>query len=175
MTEPIELLFRGHCPSKKNEYSPRKNGKGFFKAPELKAKLDRLIMQVPGDVRGLLLISPGIHFHIVYHTANFDRDSVVTTLLDILVQLQVLKNDNIASCNGLMMVHPAVRGEYDSTKVILIPQEEASSSPRYIDPRRRRLAIQQPEPMAVSPVPNQPMPTQPIAEDLPDWISGEDW
>ena len=40
--DPIVLTLQGKVPSKKNRYTPQKNGKGFFKNKDLQAEIDRL-------------------------------------------------------------------------------------------------------------------------------------
>jgi hypothetical protein len=121
--EPIVIEARGHTPSKKNAYTPRKDGRGMFKNSRLQEQIDRLAIQVPPDARDLRLISPDITFEFTYVKANWDRDGAVVTWMDILVQMSVIQNDNIASCNGRIVIEPAVRGEYDSVKITLVPKE----------------------------------------------------
>jgi hypothetical protein len=58
-----------------------------------------------------------------YTNAHIDRDGIITTVLDILGgPCRVIKNDNIAHCNGTWTIYPAERGEYDMVEVTLIPQ-----------------------------------------------------
>ena len=119
--EPIELTLIGKVPSKKNRYTPNKDGKGFHKDNRLQTELDRLAMQVPGECRDLRLISPSIDFYQTYTKANSDRDNCAQCILDILVGMGTLVDDNIAQCNGRITIHPAVRGEQDSVRVVLTP------------------------------------------------------
>ena len=152
--EPIVLHLSGHVPSKKNSYTPQPNGKGFFKNQNLQTAIDRLAMQIPGEFRDLNLVSPEINFHFVYERANWDRDGAAVTLLDILVQMSVLKNDNLASCNGLIQIHPAVRGDQDAVTIVLIPQAESAEKPakRYVQPRRERRILGMPLVVTESPI-----------------------
>jgi Holliday junction resolvase RusA-like endonuclease len=117
----LTLNLKGHVPSKKNSYRPKKGGKGFYKDDRLQAELDRLAMQIPGEFRDLNLISPAISFTFTYTKANWDRDNAVTALLDILVSMSVIKNDNLASCNGRIVIEPAVRGEDDGVVIVITP------------------------------------------------------
>lgn len=139
MSEPMVIQLKGKIPSKKNSYTPRKDGKGFFKSTELKTELDRLAMQIPGWARDLKLVHPDLHFHFTYAKANWDRDNACTTLMDLMVTMGTLENDNIASSNGTTTIHPAERGEYDGVKIIIFPKVQAEEqAPRYVDRRRRR-------------------------------------
>lgn len=136
--DPFEIELRGHIPSKKNSYRPRRGGKGrgFFKDTRLQAELDRLALQIPGEYRDLKLESPHLEWNFTYARANWDLDNAKTTVLDLLVQYGVLMNDNIKRLNGGETTHPAVKGDYDSVRVVITPQPE---SPRYIDPKRLRM------------------------------------
>lgn len=119
---PIEIIFRGHIPSKKNSYSPRKDKPGFFKNSKLQTQLDRLALQIPGEYRDLKLESPDLHFYFTYEKANWDTDNAMTTLLDLLVRYGVLKNDNIKSLNGLKVIHPAKRWYFDGCRIVIFPK-----------------------------------------------------
>ena len=120
--EPVEILLLGKTPSKKNRYTPRKGGKGFFKNKDLQMELDRLAVQIPPEARDLRLKHPAIDFYFTYTVANFDRDNAVVTLMDILTGYAVLDgSDNIAHCNGTITIHPAVRGEQDGVRIVLTP------------------------------------------------------
>ena len=163
----IVIELRGHVPSKKNNLRPRKGGGIMNDNKEVHALIDRLSMQVPGRVRDLNLESPDIHFHFFYQRANWDRDNACTTLLDIMVKYGVLKDDNVARCNGTITIHPAERAEEDSVKIILFPRVETTPSPRYVKPPRRK---------SLAPIPvilNDK--TTPDEDDLPDLLEGVEW
>ena len=123
MREPIVVQFRGTVPSKKNSYTPRSRGKGFFKSKSLQEAIDRLALQIPAEVRDLHLDSPDITFHFTFRKFNADRDNKVTCLLDVLVAYGVLADDNTLRCNGRITIEPAVRGEYDSVTITLVPRD----------------------------------------------------
>jgi Holliday junction resolvase RusA-like endonuclease len=125
--EPIEIEFRGHVPSKKNSYSPRKDKPGLFKNTALQAQLDRLALQIPADVRGICLESPDLHFYFTYEKANWDPDNAMTTVIDLLVEYCVLRDDNLRRCNGTKVIHPAVKGEYDGCRVVIFPRSNVGS------------------------------------------------
>ncbi len=142
MNGPLVLELHGHVPGKKNMYTPRKDGKGFFKNSELQTRIDRLAMQIPGWARDLKLVHADLSFHFTYTKANWDRDGAYVCLLDLMVDMGVLAGDRLSNCNGTNTIHPAERGEYDGVKIVIFPKvtEEAPAS-RYIDPRRRRRSI----------------------------------
>jgi len=118
----IEIHFRGHIPSKKNSYSPRKDRPGFFKNSKLQGQLDRLAMQIPGEYRDLRMESPDLHFYFTYQKANWDTDNAMTCLIDLLVEYGVLVNDNIRRLNGLKVIHQAVKGEFDGCRIEIVPR-----------------------------------------------------
>ena len=137
---PIVIELRGHVPAKKNNWRPRKGGGIGITDPAISEAIKRLEMQIPGTVRDLNLESPDIEFSFTYQKANWDRDNAVTTILDVLVKYGTLKNDNLKRCNGTITIHPAIKGEYDTLKLVLIPQAQALEPPvRYVRPRRRKL------------------------------------
>jgi hypothetical protein len=127
-TEPIEISLRGHIPSKKNSYSPRKDRPGFFKNSKLQSQLDRLALQIPVECRDLNLESPDLHFYFTYEKANWDTDNAMTSLIDLLVQYGVLANDNIRRLNGMKVIHPAVKDKYDGCRIVIFPMEFIDAS-----------------------------------------------
>jgi len=104
----IDILLMGNVPSKKNSYTPRKGGKGFFKGKELVAQLEALMWQIPLYCRDLKLVHPHITMQFTVPNGLSDRDNKVTTVLDLLKSAGVIWNDSIASCNGRMAVLPAI-------------------------------------------------------------------
>lgn len=114
-----EFTLYGKVPSKKNRYMPRKDRPGMIKDSALRTELDRLGMQIPGELRDLKLTHPDIAIQMVVCDGRSDRDSALTTILDLLVQYGVIANDSIAKCNGLLRVPPAVKGEDWQTKVTI--------------------------------------------------------
>ena len=109
MPEPIEITFWGKVSTKKNNYRPRKGGKGFFKDTTLQGELDALLLQIPPEFRNLKLVHPDIEFRIYLdgtdkrHLAgrqSSDKDGHWTTIQDILVSAGVLRDDSIRYCNG---------------------------------------------------------------------------
>lgn len=136
-------MLVGRIPSKKNAYTPRRDKPGMFKNSKLQTELDRLAMQIPGYARDLKLESPTIEFYFTYIKANADRDNSVTTCMDLLVSMGVLADDNTKRCNGLITIHPAVHSSQEGVRIVLTPRAEQVQpvASRYIDPRRRRIAV----------------------------------
>lgn len=102
----VTLKLYGHCPSKKNLWSPRADG-GFRLLPEIKEQIDALTTQA--------LFGWSVH-HPVEHpdlTVKFfvnaqrrDRDGMFVTVLDCLQAAGVLVNDNLAHNNGTTVLEP---------------------------------------------------------------------
>ena len=124
-SDTIVIVFAGRVPSKKNRYTPNKDGKGMHKDRKLQGELDRLALQIPGHLRDLKLESPEVHFYFKYSgRANWDRDNACTALIDVLVQYGVLAGDQIRRFNGLLVIHPAEKSDEDVATVVLIPKGE---------------------------------------------------
>lgn len=114
-----ELQLWGEVPSKKNAYTPRANGRGMFKSAALDAKINYLLLQIPPELRGLKLLHPNITFSFTVPDRRRDRDNMAQCLLDAMVQAGVLANDNIASCNGRIVIEPAQIGDQFHTRITL--------------------------------------------------------
>ncbi len=165
--EPIVIELRGKTPAKKNNWHPRRGGGVGITDPAIQTMIDRMAMQIPGHVRDLKLVSPEIHFHFFYEKANWDRDNAVTTLLDILVKYGTLQDDNVAQCNGPILIHPAERSDEDSVKIILFPIAQQPASPRYVRPPKRK---------SLAPIPiilNDK--STPMEDDFPDLMEDSAW
>jgi Holliday junction resolvase RusA-like endonuclease len=104
-----EIQLSGKPCSKKNRYTPRSDGKGFFKNTKLKADLDWLAIQIPGQYRDLKLVDPDITVQMYVMNYRMDRDNILVSMMDLLVQAGVLRNDNMADCNGTITIPPAIR------------------------------------------------------------------
>lgn len=81
--------------------------------------LDRLSMQIPGEVRDLGLLHPDIEFFFTVPDGRIDTDNSITTLMDILVKMGVLQDDSVAKNNGTKTIHPARRGDVATTIIKL--------------------------------------------------------
>ena len=122
MPEPLVIELFGSVPSKKNSYRPRKGGKGFFKDAALRADLNYLTLQIPAEMRGLNLRHPDMTFKFTVPrgATRRDRDNMATTLLDIMVSAEVLRDDCLAHCNGRIVIEPAEIGDQFRTIVELV-------------------------------------------------------
>lgn len=153
MSDSIAVEFRGHF-AKKNAWSPLWDSKRVMSvyyqirkgcdvrkamamlhscvhiglaAPDKKV-LETLELQVSGSVRDLSLEDPKIDVYFTYTTKRWDRDNYWTTICDILCRYKVLKGDSIAALNSKIVLHPAVRGDYDGCRVVLHPRAMASEN-----------------------------------------------
>lgn len=169
VSEPIVVEFRGFC-SKKNRKAPRPGGHGLFLEPKARNIIQRMELQVPAEARDLMLESPEVEWFVTYTNGHIDMDGIMTTVLDILQKYRVIVNDNLVHFGGKQTIWEPIRGEYDSVKIVLIPKvgEPSPTSPRYIDPRRRRMA----ERTRISTAPAVAEPT--VACSSPDCRSGLD-
>ena len=103
------LEIDGKLISKKNSYLL--GSSGMFKSKKIKDAESMIAMQIPVWMRGLSLVSPHIEVLCQMDSFRADRDNGYTFLQDCLVNNGILKNDNVASCNGIILLHPVVRGE----------------------------------------------------------------
>lgn len=109
---PVRLTLWGDIPSKKNRYLPR-HGR-MIKISSVSRIIDELAVQVPGWLRGKKLTHPDVSvtFTVPKSSTRRDRDGMLTTILDVLVDLGVIKDDCIASFNGKLTVYPAIISDH---------------------------------------------------------------
>jgi hypothetical protein len=126
LTEPWSavITLSGKVRVKKNAYTPRKDGKGFYKGSKLKGELDALAIQIPSWARDKQLRHPNITFQFHLPSGNSDRDGMVTTLLDVMVSFGIIHNDSVASCNGTITIPPAKYSDEPFTEITLTLQSE---------------------------------------------------
>lgn len=115
-----EFTLYGLTGAKKNRYTP--GPRGMHKGAELRAELNDLEAQIPGNVRDLRLLHPDMVLKLSCKNGRRDRDGILTTVLDLLVRCQVITDDNIANFNGKITIEPAVLGDSDEATVILYPR-----------------------------------------------------
>lgn len=118
------IEFFGQQVSKKNAQlaGVSKTGKQYRRyRPGIREAIDRLMLQVPVEMRGLNLIHPDIDIWPTVPDGKLDKDSIQTLILDVLVKMKVLKNDSIKWCNGTLTIHPAEFSDYWKTVVELRP------------------------------------------------------
>jgi len=132
MSKPVEIKLLGHIPSKKNEWRIRwrRNGRGVYIGLNESARrqIDALTLQVQAQWVGRTpLEHPEIIFRFGVRSRRPDRDNIMQTLLDILVLTRVLKQDNIAHCNGPILIEPAeISREWEWASIVLTPTERRS-------------------------------------------------
>lgn len=111
MTEPVIIQIRGELPSKKNDRQIRRWGNrvGIGNSAEKEALMGALAWQVRAQWGSRKpLQHPRISFQLQVKHRRKDRDNLVTTILDVLVNTGVLVNDNIAHANGELTILPAI-------------------------------------------------------------------
>lgn len=100
------LTLLGPVPSKKNLW---KHGRGHSYIPEeVTEQINSLTLQAKSQWRRKPVEHPNITIQFYVTSRRQDRDNMVTTILDCLTKGGVLVNDNIARCNGMLSVVPAV-------------------------------------------------------------------
>lgn len=100
------LVLWGKCPAKKNLWARGKGGHTFLNA-EVKAQIDALTHQARAQWNGRGPVDhPELIITFQVHHARRDRDGMLTTVLDCLQESGILVNDNIAHCNGRMVLLP---------------------------------------------------------------------
>jgi Holliday junction resolvase RusA-like endonuclease len=112
--------------SKKNlqvEGISKKTGKKYrYYKKEAQASMDSLCLQIPGHMRDLKLEHPDIEIRMTVPNRRIDRDSVLVTILDVLKKMRVIREDNVAHCNGRVTIYPAQTADYWFTEVKLITE-----------------------------------------------------
>ncbi len=83
------------------------------------AAIDALAKQIEPQFRDLGLLHPDIDLFFTVTHGGSDRDGKEATILDLLVKYGVIQNDNISSCNGMVVTHPARRADVDGVLIIL--------------------------------------------------------
>lgn len=113
---PFTLELQGPIPAKKQNWRPGKGGQVVFYGgkradgtrQDVRAEYIALVTQARllwGSRRAC--IHPALRVQLCVTWRGADRDNKLSTVLDVLVEAGVLKNDNIANCNGLLELLPA--------------------------------------------------------------------
>ncbi len=116
------IHLSGTVPSKKNEKIPtvnKKTGRVVGMHYEAQPEIDALAKQIEPQFRDLGLLHPDIDLFFSVRTGGSDRDGKEATILDLLVKYGVIQNDNISSCNGMVVTHPARRADVEGVLIIL--------------------------------------------------------
>ena len=105
-----EIALAGAMISKKNNYSPMANGRGFFKSSKILNVEKMVSLQIPGELRGLKLKNPHMIIECCMPKKSWrsDVDNTATFLLDCLVKAEVLSDDSINHCNGYKLIVPVI-------------------------------------------------------------------
>ncbi len=101
------ITLLGHCPSKKNLWQMGKSGRMFIKK-NVKDAIDALTRQAASQWPDRPVKHPDVEVTFYVRDARPDRDNKLTTVLDCLRDAKVIKNDNIKSFNGTLVVRPAI-------------------------------------------------------------------
>lgn len=105
------IILEIDAQSKKNRYRITKTGK-FYKPKEIVDTEKLAFSQIPPEYYGLNLRHPAIEFWAEMPKKNWalDIDGLYTTIADLLVRFQVIKDDRIRDCNGPKLLHPVIEG-----------------------------------------------------------------
>lgn len=87
-----------------------------------KESMNRAAMQIPGELRDLKLQHPDLDVYFVVGRLNVDRDNILSSVLDLLVEYGVLADDNVAQFNGAVTLHPAMLRENGWETTILLKE-----------------------------------------------------
>lgn len=110
------ITLRGPIPSKKSLYRRGKNG-GLFLDRAVVKTIDGLIIQAKAAWHRPPIKHPHLSFELLVTSRRQDRDNILLTLMDVLVKAGVLVNDNIASCNGSVVLLPARVGSEEGARI----------------------------------------------------------
>lgn len=116
---PFSFELRGHVPSKKNQWRPRRGG-GIVLDRKARAEIDPLLLQAAAIAHlwGLHhLEHPRMRVTFYVTNQRSDRDNKLSTLMDILQRAGILKNDNIAHFNGEVTLMPAQISQEEKTVI----------------------------------------------------------
>jgi hypothetical protein len=110
----VTITLRGPIPCKKSLYRRGKSG-GLFLDTKVKAAIDALILQAQWRWHSGPLEHPEITVTFQVLDRRSDRDGKLATVLDVLQKAGVILNDNIAHCNGRIVIEPAIVGDTEGS------------------------------------------------------------
>jgi Holliday junction resolvase RusA-like endonuclease len=116
------LVLKGHCPSKKNLWKRGKGGRTYIDH-ETAAIIAVLTAQAKAQWKREPVTHPNILVQFYVRDKRRDRDNMLTTLLDCLCKAGVLVNDNMAQCNGLLVVYPALVDKNERAEVCVTKRQ----------------------------------------------------
>lgn len=132
MKDAIEFVIYGKVPNVKDRYRLGYSGgkMRMFKDRQLAALLDSLAVQIPAELRNLHLKHPDLDVTFIVPMDNArdrpsrsDRDGMLTTILDILVRMGVIRDDSISVFNGTIILRPAQVGKDYKTIIRIQPSD----------------------------------------------------
>jgi hypothetical protein len=106
----VTITLYGHVPSKKNGWGPRRGG-GIILDLQMAREIEWLMAELTikrSVDKPEKLEHPQLRVTFYVRSRASDRDNKLSTILDILQKAGVLRNDNIAHCNGRLVLEPAV-------------------------------------------------------------------
>lgn len=116
----VRMTLWGHCPSKKNLWSPRASG-GMRLIPEVRAQIDILTTQALFQWKSSGPVEhPELTVTFFVAAARQDQDGQYTTILDCLQSAGVLVNDNWARNNGRKILEPCEFVELKDERVDIL-------------------------------------------------------
>ncbi len=106
----ITILLRGDLPAKKNRIKAVRGRVGHYDS-KTAATIQNLILQARTQWGARESVPQRTDLKIILWLANWrkDRDGIITTLLDVLVQARVIADDSCNGLNGWMVVAPALK------------------------------------------------------------------
>ena len=117
------IVLYGHVPSKKNLYRRARNGRMFLDR-EVSDQIGALTSHAQRQWRGRRpLENPDIEVTLHVRNGRGDRDNKWTTISDVLQEAGVLVNDNIARCNGTIILRPCVISASERAFIRLTPRQ----------------------------------------------------
>lgn len=127
----MTITLFGHVPAKKNRWGPRRGG-GIMLAKDAAADIEALELQARiawnnGGLPHGPLECPALRITLHVRNRGADRDNKLATILDVLQKAGILRNDNIAHCNGRLILEPAVCVGTDGREMTVIEIEPGVS------------------------------------------------
>jgi Holliday junction resolvase RusA-like endonuclease len=113
----MTIFLKGEVPAKKSLYR-RKKGGGLYLDEAVAAKIDALAWQARQQWgQRLPLEHPDMTFTFLVRDGRKDRDGLLATVMDLLQKARVIRQDNIAHCNGTIVLLPAQVGEVEGVSI----------------------------------------------------------
>ncbi len=108
----IELVISGWISSKKNCLRLSRSGHGYYDK-DVRENIDGIMTQLAAQWRKngvpmAPMAHPGIAIVFYLTTSRSDRDNLLTTVQDAMVDAGILKDDNVANHNSPMIIGQAI-------------------------------------------------------------------